>query len=164
MTSYRNVFNTLITIPAFDPLSVAYAPVYLPIGRRPVSFRAQSARVPAHRPQAGFFSGAKRPCTCPPVAGLFPFGREAPVYLPTGHRPVSFQARSACVPAHRPQASFFSGAKRPCTCPPAAGLFLFGRKAPCTCPPAAGLFPFGREAPVYLPTGRRLVSFRALIC
>ena len=24
--------------------------------------------VPAHRPQAGFFSGAKRPCTCPPQA------------------------------------------------------------------------------------------------
>ena len=39
-------------------------------------------------------------------AGRFPFGREAPVYLPTGRRPVSFRARSARVPAHRPQAGF----------------------------------------------------------
>merc|ERR1711923_318558 len=153
--------------------------VYLPTGRRPVSFRARSARVPAHRPQAGFLLGAKRPCICPPAAGRFSFGREAPVYLPTGQRPVSFQARSARIPAHRPQAGFLSGAKRSCTCPPAAGRFLFGREAPsylptgrrpvflsgakrlCTCPPAAGRFPFGREAPVYLPTGRRSVSFRA---
>ena len=161
MTSYRYVFNTLITIPPFDPLSVAYAPAYLPTGRRPVSFRAQSARVPAHRPQAGFFSGAcarvpahrpqacfisgacacvpahrpqagffsgtKRPCTCPPAAGQFLFGREAPVYLPTGRRPVSFRAQSGSVPAHRPQACFLSGAKRPCTFQPAASRFPFGR-------------------------------------
>jgi hypothetical protein len=114
--------------------------VYLPTGRRPVSFRARSARVPAHRPQAGFLSVAKGPCSCPPAAGRFPFGREAPVYLPTGRRPVSFRARSAHVPAHRPQAGFLPGAKRP-----------------CTCLPAAGRFPFGREAPVYLLTGRRRV-------
>ena len=88
-------------------------------------------------PQAGFFSGAKRSCTCPPAAGRFPFGREAPVYLPTARRPVYFRVRSACVPAHRPQAGFLSGAKRP-----------------CPCPPAAGRFPFGREAPVYMPIGR----------
>ena len=99
--------------------------------RMPVYFRAQSARIHAHRPQAGFLSGAKRSCTCQPAAGWFsfgreapvynPFGREAPVYMPTGLRPVSFgreapvymsigrravfsRARSARVHAHRPQA------------------------------------------------------------
>ena len=36
------------------------APVNLPTGRRPVSFRARSARVHAHRPQAGLLSGAKQ--------------------------------------------------------------------------------------------------------
>merc|ERR1711923_140142 len=152
------------------------APVYMPTGRRPVSFWARSARVHAHRPQAGLLSGAKRPCTCPPAGGRFPFGREAPVYLPTGRRPVSFgreapvclptgrwpvsfRARSARVPAHRSQAGFLSGAKRPFTCPPAAGRFHFGREAPVYLP--TGRFPFGRKAPVYLPTGRRPLSFRA---
>ena len=114
----------------------------MPTGRRPVSFRARSARVHAHRPQAPvarpFFFGREAPVYLP--TGRFLFGREATVYLPTGRRPVSFRARSALVPAR----GFFSGAKRPCTCPPAAGRFLFG----C-------------EAPVYLPTGRRPVSFPA---
>ena len=118
------------------------APVYLPKGRRPVSFRARSARVPAHRPQAGFLSGAKRPCTCPPAAGRFPFGREAPVYMPIGRRPAVYLP------------GFVAGTKRPYTCPPAAGRFPSGAKRPCTCPPAVGWFLFGREAPVYMPSGR----------
>ena len=47
--------------------------LYTLIDRRQVSFR-----------ETGLLSGAKRPCTWPPVIGRFPFGREAPVYMPTG--------------------------------------------------------------------------------
>ena len=100
--------------------------LYLPTGRRPVSFRARSARVPDHRPQAGFLSGAKRPCICPPAAGRFPSGREAPVYLPTGRRPVSF--------------------RRPYTCPPAVGRFAFGREAPVYLPTGRRPVACGRAA------------------
>ena len=72
--------------------------------------------VHAHRPQAGFL---------------------APVYMPMGHRPVFFRARSAHVQAHLPQAGFLSGAKRPCTCSPAAGRWP--EDAPQVCsPPSAG--------------------------
>ena len=51
-------------------------------------------RVNAHRPQAGLLSGAKLPCTCPPAAGRFTFGRKAPVYS---------------IHAHWLQAGFLSG-------------------------------------------------------
>ena len=63
---------------------------------------------------------------CPTAAGQFTFGYEAPVYIPTGSRPVYFRARSARVHAHRLQVGLLSGAKRPCKCPPATCRFTFG--------------------------------------
>ena len=51
----------------------------------------------AGRGQAGFLSGAKRPCTCPWATGRFPFGREAPLYLPTGRRRSAGASREASV-------------------------------------------------------------------
>ena len=145
-------------------------PVYMPTGRRPISFRSGSARVHSQRPKAGLFLGVKcsctcppaerrftfgRPCTSPPTEGRFIFGREASVYMSTGRWPVYFRAHIARVHAHWPQAGFFSGAMRPCTCPPATGRFTF---VPLCMP--TGRFTFGRKAPVYMSTGRRPVSFR----
>ena len=132
-------------------------PVYMSTGDRPVSFRGAkrpstcppaAGRFPFGREVPVFMSTVRftfgRPSTCPPVAGRFPFGRKASVYMPTGRMPVSYRAQSARLHAHRLQADFVLGAKRPCTCPPAVGRFTFGR-----------------EAPVYMPTGRRPVPFRA---
>ena len=81
---------------------------------RPVYFRG----VHAHRPD---YFRAQSTHVYPPAAGRFPFGCEATVYMPIGHRPVTFQgviltrrgegrgegggfsirAQSACVHAHR---------------------------------------------------------------
>ena len=62
--------------------------------------------VHAHQWLAGLLLGAKRTCTCPPVAGGLLLGSKRPYTWP--------------------QAGLLSGTKRPCTCPPAAGRLTFG--------------------------------------
>ena len=106
-----------------------------------------------HLPQVCLLSGAKRPCTCPTAGGRSTFGHEAPVYMPTGRRPVYFWVRSARVHAPWLQAGLLSGTKRPCTVYMPTGRSTFGRE-PCTCPPAAGWSTLGHEVPVYMPTGQ----------
>ena len=69
-------------------------------------FRPLSTRVHAHQWLAGLLLGAKRTCTCPPVAGGLLLGSKRPYTWP--------------------QAGLLSGTKRPCTCPPAAGRLTFG--------------------------------------
>ena len=143
------------------------APVYMPTCRRLVFFRVRSARLHAHRPQAGLLYGTERLFIYPLAACRFSFGPEAPVYMPTGrktvyfrtqsarvhNRPFFFQARDARVHTHRPQVGLLSGASRLHAHLPQAG-FLSGAKRPLTCPRAAGRFTSGSEVPVYMPTGR----------
>ena len=70
-----------------------------PIWRSHAGFlRALRARVNATDRPAGLLSGGKRHCTCPLAAGPFTFAatgrftfvREAPLHMPTGHRPIYF--------------------------------------------------------------------------
>ena len=74
-----------------------------------------------HQQQAGLLSGAKRPCTCSSATSRFTFRHKAPVYMPTGRRPVYFP-----------------------------DFWVRSVRIQYTCPLAAGWFTFGREAPVYI--------------
>ena len=76
------------------------APVYMPTGRRPVYFQAQSVRLHIHR-EAPVYS-----VHGPPAEARFTFGRKVPVHMPTDRMPIYCRARSAPVHAHRPQLYF----------------------------------------------------------
>ena len=70
-------------------------------------------------------SGVKRLHTCPPAAGWFTFGREAPLYIPPAAVLLFLGVKRH---THRLQAGLLSGAKCPFLCHRAAGRFIFGRE------------------------------------